>query len=299
MTKHPEEKKGELLMILKVILESVVPAGAAYGARFLPQIEYLAIITLVSSLLFFGTTIYYKELNQLFIPKHFTSLLAYTILVAVIPYGVIFYATKYSTAIDSALLIQSEIIYAAIFGYLVLKEKMDLNKVLGISLILLADILILFKGTIAFSAANIALLIAPVSYVFGNSIAKKLQRESMGFSPLLLFRQFVGGLILLGISLAFEPMTAPHLGMWPFLIVFGLLAFGVSKLLWQLALHRMDLSKVTALLGASPIAATLIAFLWLKEIPTFFQLAAVVISVLGVALLYKSTSKQWVDEAVS
>lgn len=291
--KHAEEKKGELYASIKIALEGFIPVGAYYGTQLMPQIEFLAIITLLSGFLFFVAAWYRKELKYALPKKYLGSFFAYTILVAVIPYGIIFYATKYSTAIDTALLLQTEAIFAAVLGWYVLKEKITRNRVLGLTLILCADAAILYKGRIELSVANIAIATAPVLFVFGNLIVKRLHNDGVMWAPVLLFRQLVGGIILLAISFLFEPVVFPSLKLWLFLLPFGIIGFGVSKLFWQIALQRMDVSKLTALLAITPIISAAISFAWLGEIPTVIQSFAITLTVLGVGFLLNTTSKQW------
>lgn len=291
--KHVEERKGELYASIKIALEGFIPVGAYYGTQLMPQIEFLAIITLLSGLFFFFAAWYRKELSQALPKKYLGSFFAYTMLVAVIPYGIIFYAAKYSTAIDTALLLQTEAIFAAVLGWYVLKEKITRNRVLGLTLILCADAAILYKGRIELSIANIAIAIAPLLFVFGNLIVKRLHNQGVMWAPVLLFRQLVGGVILLAISFLFEPVVFPSLELWLFLIPFGVIGFGVSKLFWQIALQRMDVSKLTALLAVTPIISAAISFAWLGEVPTTIQSFAITLTVIGVGFLLNTTSKQW------
>ena len=292
--KHIEEKKAEVYASIKIALEGFIPVGAYYGTQLMPQIEFLAIITLLSAFLFFVAAWHRKELKYALPKKYLGSFFAYTILVAVIPYGIIFYATKYSTAIDTALLLQTEAIFAAVLGWYVLKEKITRNRVLGLTLILCADAAILYRGRIELSIANIAIATAPLLFVFGNLIVKRLHNDGVKWAPVLLFRQLVGGIILLAISLLFEPVIFPSFNLWLFLIPFGVLGFGVSKLFWQLALQRMDVSKLTALLAVTPIISAAISYAWLGEVPTTIQSFAIVLTVIGVGFLLNTTSTQWI-----
>lgn len=292
MTKHAEEKKGEIYILIKFVLESFVPVAAYYGATRMPQIEFLAIVTLISSLLFVAITFYYKQFHQLFDLKKWPSFFLYTLAV-MSAWAIIFYATKYSNALDTSLLLQSEILYAALIGFFLLKEKMPLAKIIGIVCITFSNIAVLFKGQISFSLANFALFTAPFIFVLGNVLAKKLQREGTGWAPLLLFRQLAGGLLLLVFSFSFEDTVMPTANLWFFLIAFAFAGFGIGKMLWQMALHRLDVSKVTAFMGSSTIISAAIAYFWLNEVPNNYQWASIVLTIIGVGFLLQTTSKQW------
>ncbi len=298
MIKNVEEKKGESYALVKIALEGFIPVGAYYGTQLMPQIEFLAIITLFSSILFFAATWYRHEFKGVFQKKSIKSFFAYTLFTAVIPYSIIFFATKYSTAIDSALLLQSETIYAAFICWYFLKERVTYAKAIGVALILIADLAILYKGTIRFSYANIAIAVAPIIFVFGNMIVKKLHNTGVSWAPVLLFRQFIGGIILLIISLLFEPVILPSSNIWLFLSIFGVIGFGVSKMFWQLALQRLDVSKLTALLSTTPVVSAIISFIWLGVPPTNTQYFAILLTVFGVGFLFNTTSKQWTTSKI-
>jgi len=293
MKKHEQEKIGEILVGLLLVIQAFAPVGMHYGATQMPQIQFLAYVTILSSVLFIGISLYRREFKNLWNKTVILRLSAYAFLSTVLSYGIIIYATRYSTAIETTLLTQSEIIFAAIFAWTILKERMSRNKLLGIFAILIANILILYGGKLSFSMANLALFFAPVFFVFGNVISKNLQKEGISWSLILAFRMFVGGLALLIIAYFTEGLQLPPTGLWPFILFFTFSAFGVEKILWQMALHRLDLSKITAIGIGSPAVSLLIAFLWLGEIPSGNQWIGILLVCIGTVFLLKTHSKQW------
>ena len=295
MTKNKEERWGELVMMVEVFLHAIWPVGAHYGATMLPQIQFLAIVLLLSAILFLFTTWRRREFKQLLNKKVLLWLSAYTLFFTTLPYLIIVYATKFSSAINTTLLTQSEAIFAGLLGFFILGEKLSRNKILGISFILLANVAILYDGTPSLDLASVALMLAPLLFVFANMIAKKLQREGLNWSPLLLFRMLVGGVTLAFLSYFVEGYQAIDPNLWPFLLFFSFFVFGVAKILWQIALHRLDLSKVTALGMAYPFMSIVIAYFWLGEVPNSYQWFGVLLTALGVAFLLRTKSKQWVE----
>lgn len=295
MKKHQQEKLGELLIGLQVLFQAFWPVGAHYGATQMPQLQFIAYVTLLSAILFLSISVYKKEFKTLKNKKILIYLFAYTLLSAVISYGVTTYATRYSSAIETTLLLQSEIIFAALFGWFFLKEKVSLDKLLGILFILAANILVLYKNGLALNWANLAIFVTPILFVVGNSIAKKLQREGVSWSLILSFRMTTGGLILLAIAQMVEGLEVPPSHLWLFLPLFSFFAFGLGKILWQMALHRLDLSKVTALGVSTPAFSLLIAYLWLGEIPSSVQWLGIVLVCIGTGFLLRTHSRQWVE----
>lgn len=261
----------------------------------MPQIRFLAFITLISAVLFLAMSLIRGKMHELKIRKHWWELTLYTLLIAVIPYGLITYATRYSSGINTTIFTQSEMIFAALIGCWLLKEKMNRARVLGIICILAANMTILFKGNLETSWADWVLLLAPAIFVYGNIIAKRLM-DHIDWSTILTFRTVVGGMILLLVSIGMEGPGLPPQELWFFLIWFSLLTFGVAKIFWQLALKRLDVSKITALAMTYPALSFIFAYFWLGEVPNSYQWGGIVFTILGIVFLMQSPSKQYEDD---
>ena len=156
----------------------------------------------------------------------------------------------------------------------------------------MANLIVLYQGGVTFHPASLILIFAPAVFVFGNTIAKRLQAGGLSYAPLLLFRSGVGGLGLLLLSTLVEDFQIPPSSSWFFLFLFGLLAFGIPKALWQIALNKIDLSKTTAIGLSYPAFSFLLAYVWLKEVPTVHQWMGLLISFVGIYFLMKSTSRE-------
>ncbi len=295
MKKHKQEKLGEWFGFGTVLMYAFWPIGANFFAKQMPPMQFLAYITLLGAVPMLISTLYLGQFKQLFHAKTLATLLLYTILLAVIPYMIITYATQFTSAIDTGFLTQTEGIYGAVLGWLIFKESIGRNKVLGFGFIFLANFLLIYNGGVEFSWANVAIAIAPVSFVLGNILAKNLQKENLGWAPLLLFRNGVGGLIILFMAVLMEDVAVPpsHL-IWPILLL-GLIVFGIEKIFWQLALHRLDLSKATAIVITSPVFTFVLAYFFLSEVPDVYQWMAFVFTLIGIGFILKTHSKQWIQ----
>lgn len=295
MKKHKEERFGEVIMIIEVVLHAIWPVAAHYGASQMPQLQFLAAIFLISAVCFTATTLWRKEFHVFFNARIFAWLVIYSLPFMMLPYGIIVFATRYSDAINTTMLTQSEAIFAAIFGALILKESVSINKGLGIFFILLANVAILYSGSLSFSPSNLALVLAPALFVFGNMIAKKLQREGVGWSPLLMFRNWLGGLVLLGTTFLLGGVDPISSQLWWFIFVVAVGLFVFNKILWQVSLVRLDVSKLTALGCTYPFVSVLVAYLWLGETPGPYQWLGILLTGVGVLFLLNTRSKQWVE----
>lgn len=293
MAKHKEEICGEWYLWGTVLMHSLWPLGANLGAKQMPQLEFLAYITLIGGVFFFFTTAYYKQFSQLGSLKNLFWMSLYTLFIGIIPYCVITYATRYTTAIDTAILTQTEAVFGAIAGYFFFKESLSKHRLLGVLCLLSGSLALLYRGGLQFNLANLAIALAPISFVAGNIIAKQIQKNGVGWSPLLFFRSLAGGLLTLLIASQVEPLSVPPSSLWGLLLFMGLFIFGLEKLFWQLALARMDISKASALIVTSPIFSFFLAFIFLKEQIDSYQWAALFLTLLGIVFITKTHSKQW------
>ncbi len=292
MKKHREEQIGELFGFLTVLMYAFWPIGTNYLAKQMPPIQFLAYITLLGAVPVLFASIYFKQVKQLMNLRTAGWLLLYTLLIAVIPYGVITYASQFTTAIDTAFLTQTEGIFAAIMGYLIFKEHISLKKLAGIGFILSANIVLLYEG-VELNEANLAIALSPIGFVLANVIAKRLQKKGLGWAPILLFRSAVGGGILLLVASQLEVLAVPAKNLWVPILLMGFVIFGLQKICWQISLHRMDLSKATAIINTMPVVSFFLAYLILDEVPTQSQWLAFGLMVVGVLFILRLHSKQW------
>ena len=132
MSKLKDERVGELAALGHMAMDGFWPVGAAYGLQVLniPPVELLAISCLIASLFFLALASRKGQLHQLRSSKALKGCLLYT-LCLLLPYAAIFYAAKSHSAIDVALFTQSEVIFAAVIGWLFLKEKLQAHRILG------------------------------------------------------------------------------------------------------------------------------------------------------------------------
>lgn len=294
MKKHKQELLGEWFGLGTCLMYAFWPIGANFIAKQMPPIQFLAYVTLLGAVPVLISTLYLRQFKQFFRARTLAILLLYTVLLAVIPYIIITYATQFTSAINTGFLTQTEGIYGAILGWLIFKEKIGRNKALGFGFIFVANFLLIYNGGVNFSWANLAIAVAPVSFVLGNILAKNLQSEGVGWAPLLLFRNGVGGLIiLLMASLAEDVAVPPEHLLWPILLM-GLTVFGIEKIFWQLALHRLDLSKATAIVITAPVFTFVLAYFFLGEVPDLFQWLAFLLTIIGIGFILKTHSKQWI-----
>jgi len=252
--KHKEEKRGEFFLLLCLLIQSFFPLFANQGAQLFSPLLYLTYMIAISLPFLLVINLVRGDFLQLFKKEVFLQLMGVSIFVILLPSLLIFWATKDSSGINTALLTQSEVIYATILCAF-LGERITRSRLFGVLFILLGNIFILYQGSLDLNRADLILFLAPAFYPLGNVLAKKaLQKVS--WSTVLLFRAFMGEVLLLLICLSLgENFRLPPRELWFSLDFMGFGVCVLAKIFWYLGLQRMEVGKATAIIMTYPAPA--------------------------------------------
>lgn len=110
---------------------------------------------------------------------------------------------------------------------------------------------------------------------FASSETVMFLRSLLTIPPIFLLAYFFGESVEMGAVYA----------ALPYLLINGVLLFGLSKMFWLEAIHRIPVAKSEAMQGFSPLLTLILAWLILDEAPTIWQLASLVPLAVGVVLL--------------
>lgn len=289
--RNKEEKIGEIFLGIEVLLFSLFPVLVHEGVKTIPPFHYLAYVTLMTVPLFIGTTLWRHEWKQLLNRKVWPYILGVVLCVATLPNMIIFWATQHTSGINTTLLMQSEVVFAALVG-LSIGENLSRGRWLGIGFIMLGSVAILYNGTLSVNKSDLLIFLGTAFFPIGNLLAKKVL-ETISWSSLLLARAGVGGIILLVIATLTEKNTHPSAQEWGLIVFVGLGIFGISKILWYIGLQRLDISKATAIGMSYPAFSLLFAFFLFNEIPNAYQWVGILMTSAGLISIVRTTSKQY------
>ena len=124
----------------------------------------------------------------------------------------------------------------------------------------------------------LAAMLAPL----GNYYQKQA-RQKVASTNILLSRSLIGIPLIYITATVFEtsPSWQSIQSQWAWLLFSGMMIFVVAKILWMESLHRLSITKVNALYAVSPLITLGLAYWLLNEVPSFWQLLAVLPIVLG------------------
>jgi drug/metabolite transporter (DMT)-like permease len=289
--KQKQERVGEKFLISYMILYALAPILANYTAKNFQPILVAAVTTLITAVALFFILAAKRQMREIFNKKAFGPIFGNTMFNIVVPLALIFVGTSKTSAINTTLLHQTELLFAFLVSGLFYGEMITRQKLVGGTIVLLGTIAVLYNGTFELKLGDLLIIAGTALYPFGNHYAKQALLLAQP-SIVLFLRTIMGGIMLLMISFVLEgwpkevlpAFDQKQLALFAGLIL-GLL--GIAKLLWFEGLKRLDVSKSTAIVIAGPAFSLVYAVALLHEIPTLYQLAGMLIIIAGLFILMK------------
>jgi drug/metabolite transporter (DMT)-like permease len=191
----------------------------------------------------------------------------------------------HSTAASASLLLNLESVLTALLAWLVFREATDRRIVLGMGLIVAGSAVLVWPQetvTVTDWVGPAALAGACLAWAIDNNLTRQLAGGDA------LFIALSKGLLAGGINCALGWVLGASLpaGLLPLgaILLVGFLGYGLSLVLFVLALRGLGTARTGAYFSIAPFIGAAIAMLWLGEpASTGFWLAAVLMAA-GVAL---------------
>ncbi|OQY39767.1 MAG: hypothetical protein B6226_01185 [Candidatus Cloacimonetes bacterium 4572_65] len=201
------------------------------------------------------------------------------------------YAILYGKASLAALLISSNPIFVAIFGLLILHEKLKTSTVIGIILGLFGmGIIIGFEDSLFSGATNPLLgltfgLVSAISFGLYTVYAKRYAVKFGGF----VFNSisfFVGGVVLLlaGLGLGFDLSFPLTLNNSAYLLYLGTFVTGLAYMLYFEGLKNIPTAIGSSFFYLKPAFALILAYLFLGEKIILMQVVGFILVVISLSL---------------
>lgn len=199
---------------------------------------------------------------------------------------------KFTTASNTGWIIGVTPVFMAILGFLFLKEKLNLIKILGI-LISFAGLLLLISGgnlsSINFISDKGDFLILASAFTWSvySIVNKKIM---LTYPPLMtIFYLFVMMSIIVFPfainAMLLEEIKTLSAEVWISIIFLGLFCSGIAYVLWSQALKEMESSRVGVFLYFEPFVTVIAAWILLNESLTILMFAGGVTITIGVVIV--------------
>jgi len=205
-----------------------------------------------------------------------------------------FIGYSFAGAINGSLTQKTTVFFGLIFGWTILKERVNRRQIL-FSIILFMGLIIAITQGKFFSfdydtlIGVLILLFITCLWMYGHTITKPIfNRGEATPTQMVFLRNLLSGIILFFTYIIFFPISNLSLLTIPlnqiYFISMGVV-YGIGLFCWYKTLSYLDVSKATILFSPTPIVTAIFATFLLKEAFTIFHLIGTTIVVISVIII--------------
>ncbi|MFZ1720614.1 MAG: DMT family transporter [Candidatus Moraniibacteriota bacterium] len=281
-----ENKKGELMIYAEVLLWAFFPIVTVFSFVTMPSLLSLAWSSVFACLFFIPIMAYQKRWGEMKNILLFQYVLGITLFNGVSFYVLYFTALKYTTPGNAAIISLLEILTTFIFFNVVLSEKISKEYVVGACFMLLGALVVLTPNFVGINIGDFLILAATIIAPVGNFLQQRARKLASG-ETIIFLRNLTAIPAIFFLAYVFGQRASFLDIQWSFLflLINGVLFFGLSKLLWLEGIHRMSVTKAMAMQGIVPIITLCAAWVFLDQEPTIWQLLSLAPLSIGLLLL--------------
>lgn len=202
-----------------------------------------------------------------------------------------FTSVQYLDAGTASMLAQTSILFALAFGLLWLREKLHRIELFGAGVALLGIFVISFQPGDVLRLGSLIVLASSLLYALHAAVVKRYGQE-IDFANFFLFRVGSTTFFLLLFVLGQGSWQWPNGIGWLVLLLVATVDVVASRVLYYLALRRLQMSHHAILLTLSPVIAVLWSWLLFSEVPTWQGFLGGTAVLLGVAIVTRQQRKQ-------
>ncbi|MEN8148167.1 MAG: DMT family transporter, partial [Campylobacterota bacterium] len=203
----------------------------------------------------------------------------------------VFLGLQHTTAGNMAVIIFLQLLFAYLYFNLFGRDKLSPMHTVGAVIMGVGALTILIPDDLSFNKGDLIILIAAALAPFAN-LYQKRARSYVSSESILAFRNILALPVISAIAYFSEPLpTLENLTKaTPYILAIGFLVFGLSKVLWIEALHRISITKMSAMLALPPLFTLIFAYYTLNEVPNVRQILGIIPILIGGYLITKPKS---------
>jgi drug/metabolite transporter (DMT)-like permease len=288
--KLTEERKGEAYIIFGAILWGLFPVITILSFASIPPLISLGWSALIASGFFAAVLTIRGRWKDVFDTAALGDTLLTTFFIGILFYALFFSGLEHTSAGNAGIVELAEIFFSFCLFNLWRKEHFPPTHLMGTLFMLFGACIVLYPSVTSFQVGDFLILTAAFVAPFGNFFQRRarlrISSEGILFVRSLLSAPFI---FLFAYILGNDPFRFDFsLSLILLLLVNGVFLFGVTKILWIEAIHRISVTKANALSSISPFLTLCFAYLLLGNIPTPLQLGALLPIFLGILLLSRN-----------
>ena len=195
---------------------------------------------------------------------------------------------SYGSSANASLLGNFEIVATTVIALILFKEAVTKRLWVAIGLITLSSILLSFEGTDSFhfSYGSLLVIMATVCWGLENNCTRELSSKST--YQIVMLKGLCSGLGALVIALV-KKESFPGIGYIAIALALGFVAYGLSIFVYVRAQNVLGAAKTSAYYAVNPLIGALLAFVFLSESLSWMYVIALIVMVIGSALVVVDT----------
>lgn len=284
------ERKGEILVAILSILEGLFPIFSLFTIALIGAIYSYAFVVFIATLLLTAILLMKKQWSTLFIRKAQKDLLLTSLFITMM-FLLLFLSLRYTSAGNVAVLIFLQLLFSYMYFNIFGSEELTRLHTLGAFIMGSGAVIILFPEDLQFNIGDAMALAAAAIAPIAN-LYQKRARTHVGTITILTYRNIAALPVLFTMALLLEPLPeqAKLITALPYLLAIGILVYVIAKILWIEALHRISITKMSAMVALIPLFTLVFAYFVLHEVPTLRQLLGIVPIIAGGYLITRPVS---------
>ena len=286
------EISGEKIILIEALFFSLFSVLAKFALNELSTIVVMIVTWFFAGLLFAGILTWKKQWGTLLKhPEQYFNILAGGIIIGIIFHGLVFYGINLTTAGNAALIGVTEILFSYLLFNIWKKEHEKFLHILG-AFLMIAGVVIAFWesfSTFSWNSGDLWVMLAFAIVPLGNFFQQKAGQSEVPNEMILFIRTILIMIVFIPLLFIFE--TLPFLSTISnnllVLFLIGFFILGISKLLWIAGISKISVTKAISISSIYPIFSFIFAYFLLDEIPTLYQITALVPMGIGLWLLVR------------
>lgn len=286
-----KEKEGIIFVIITIFIAGALPIIIKYGTGLINPLFFASFSSLIAGIFLFTLALLKGNWKTLFNKRYFPRLLLIGFFGITLSNICFFFGVTLTSGINSSILLVIEPLYAIFIGYILLNEKITLKQIFFTMITMLGTLVVIYRVGFIFNWGDLLVLLTPLCWQVAHFFSKRLMTSYKEITPMLIAtaRTLYGGIFLFILSSIEGSNQYDKLGMTNILLLLifqGIIGFALHYSIWYEAIKRLNLSKATTLVSVYPTFSILLAWLILKEFPTFYQLAGFALIMVGIFGLF-------------
>ena len=309
-------RKGILCGIIGVFLIALQPIISNSRPSIIDPYIFAAITAIIETMIFFPLYILerrklkiqmsnFSESSAEVIPKlngwkkkvNIRLIIIMGISFSIVPI-LLYIGFELAGAILSSLALKSEIIFALLFGFLILKEKITKTQIIFSFILFIGLFIAISQGNYNFLEFNLGVVILIISvaiFTLIHTLTKiGLNRNELFSTQIVFFRNFLSGIILFLTYLLFFPISNLIIILNPlnflFFFIMGL-DYGFSLFFWYKTLSYIEIGQAGIINSLTPIISAFFAFIFLGEIFNVYHLVGMIIIISSIIMIVREREK--------